>query len=153
MIIELGKISSDGSAYREELSGDVLELEGDTFVRADGPVVCDFFVSLVPHEAIVKGSIEAQVSLLCSRCAGFFSTTIAVLDFLHVYPITEGTEKIDLGPDIREDVLLALPGYPRCGWEGEGICPHSGVNLEALKQEEPPPADSPWRVLDDLGQR
>ncbi len=30
-----------------------------------------------------------------------------------------GPELVDLTPAIREDILLALPPYPRCDWDGK----------------------------------
>jgi DUF177 domain-containing protein len=36
---------------------------------------------------------------------------------------------IDLGPMLREQVLLALPGYPVCGDGCKGLCPACGANL------------------------
>jgi len=150
MIIEIAKISPEGSTYAGELPGDVLELDGDKFAHADGPVACDFFVYLVSHEMIVKGTIQAPLRLLCGRCGGFFSTTITVSSFLRAYPIQEGLEKMDITGDIREDVVLEIPSYPRCAWKGEGVCPYSGVDLSELNIAEPPPADNPWSALDNL---
>lgn len=150
MIIDIPKISPEGSALVEELPESVLDLEGDRFAHAGGPVHVDLFAYPVSHELIVKGTITAPVRLLCSKCGGFFSTSLAVSSFLRAYPITDGLEKLDISEDIREDVLLEIPSYPRCTWEGEGTCPFSGVNLDELKLEEPPPPETPWGALDDF---
>lgn len=150
MIIEITKLPPEGSAYSAELPGSILELEEDKFAHADGPVKCDFFVYVVSHELIVKGTVEVPVKLLCGRCGGFFSTKLVVSSFLRGYPIAEGLETLDITADIREDVLVEIPTYPRCGYEGSGICPFSGVNLDELKVLEPPPVESPWSVLDKL---
>lgn len=150
MIIDIPKLPPEGTTYTGELPGSALELEQDKFAHAGGPVKCDFFVYVVSHELIVKGRIEAPINLLCGRCGGFFSTTLVVSSFLRGYPIAEGMEKLDITADIREDVLLELPNYPRCGYEGAGTCPFSGMNLDELKVKEPPPVESPWSALDKL---
>ncbi|HMP89916.1 MAG TPA: DUF177 domain-containing protein [Kiritimatiellia bacterium] len=150
MIIEIAKLSPDGSSYIGELPGEILDLDQDKFAHADGPVHCDLFAYLVSHELIVKGTIKAPIKLLCGRCAGFFSTFLVVSSFLRAYPITEGVDKVDLSEDIREDVLLEIPNYPACSWEGSGVCPHSGVNLDEMKIEEMPPENSPWSILDNF---
>lgn len=150
MIIEIPKLSPEGSTFVGELPGSILELEEDKFAHADGPVSYDFFVYVVSHELIVKGRVEAPVKLLCGRCGGFFSTKLVVSSFLRGFPIAEGLEKLDITGDIREDVLLELPNYPRCGYEGAGTCPFSGINLDELKVAEPPPVESPWSALDKL---
>ena len=33
------------------------------------------------------------------------------------------TETVDLTPELREDILLALPAHPHCDWSGERVCP------------------------------
>ena len=152
MIIEIPKISPDGSTYRGEEPGEMLDLVGDKFAHADGPVSYDLFVYFAAQELIVQGRLEAPVKVLCCRCAGFYSTKLVVSSFLRGYPITDGLETLDITGDIREDILLELPSYPRCGYEGEGVCPHSGVNLAELKLEEPPRMDDPWGALDHLEQ-
>ncbi|HMO50776.1 MAG TPA: hypothetical protein PKE26_08490 [Kiritimatiellia bacterium] len=151
MIIEIPKVPPEGATYTAELPPEILELENDKFAHADGPVRCDFFIYPVSHELIVKGTVEAPVRLLCGRCGGFFSTIIQVSSFLRAYPISEGMEKLDISEDIREDVVIEIPSYPRCAWDGAGTCPFSGVNLDELTLNETPPPDNPWGALDRLG--
>lgn len=150
MKIEIPKIAPDGSSYDGEEPPEVLELEQDRFARAEGPVRYALVARKVGHEVIVTGSIQVPVKLLCGRCGGFFSTTLEVSSFLRAYEISEGQEEIDLTPDIREDVLLDLPAYPRCSWQGEGVCPFSGVNVSELTLPEAPAVDDRWEVLDRL---
>jgi len=150
MIIDIPKLSPEGSSFVGETSGAILELEQDKYAHSDGPIQYDLFAYIVSHELIVKGVIKAPIALLCGRCAGFFSTFLVVSSFLRAYPITEGVEKVDLSADIREDVLLEIPNYPSCSWEGSGVCPHSGVNLDEMKIKEMPPEASSWNILDNL---
>lgn len=150
MIIEIPKISPEGTTYQGELPADVLDLAEDKFAHAAGPVRYDLFVYIVSHEVIVKGVVEAPVKLLCGRCGDFFSTKLIVSSFLRAYPAADGMEKLDISGDIREDIVLEIPTYPRCGWEGTGVCPHSGVNLADLKVQAPPPVENPWSALDVL---
>ena len=109
MIIEIPKISPDGSRYVGEDPGSVLDLEKDKFAHQDGPISYDLFAYVSSHELIVKGTLSAKISLRCGRCAGFFSTTLAVSSFLHAYPISEGVDQVDLTEDIREDILVEIP--------------------------------------------
>ena len=151
MIIEVARISEDGSTYEGEEPGAILELEKDKFAHADGPVRYRIEARIVSREVVVRGRLSADVSLLCGRCGGFFSTTIEVSSFLRAFSISEGTETLDLTADFREDILLELPSYPACSWGGEsGVCPHSGVNLDDRKGQEQPGGDNRWDALDQL---
>ena len=90
-----------------------MELEGDEFIRATRPVEYELRVEIVSDQVLVHGTVESQLDLLCVVCAEFFSTTVRVSSFLRAYPIQSGLEYIDLGPDFREELLLAVPPYPR----------------------------------------
>lgn len=150
MKIDIPKLSPEGSTYTGELPETLLGLDQDKFARGAGPIQYELFAYLVSHELIVKGTIQAPISLLCGRCAGFFSTFLVVSSFLRAYPITDGVDSVDLTEDIREDVLLEIPNYPVCSWEGSGVCPHSGIDLDEMKVKEVAPDNTPWSALDNL---
>lgn len=150
MIIDVPKISPDGSEYEGEEPGEVLELENDPFARAAGPVRYWLTAQKLGSEVVVQGRLSVDIKLLCGRCGDFFSTTLVVSSFLHAYEISDGVDSIDLNPDLREDILLEMPGYPKCTWEGEGVCPFSGVNLAELRLPETHATDDRWAALDGL---
>lgn len=150
MIIDIPKLSPEGSTFTGELPASILQLDEDKFAHPDGPVTYDLFVYLVSSELIVKGRLEAPVKLLCGRCGGFFSTNLIVSSFLRGYPVSEGVDKVDITDDLREDLVLEIPSYPKCAYEGTGVCPFSGVNLDEMTVKEPPPVESPWSALDKL---
>ena len=152
MIIDLKKLSPEGSSYVGEDPGTILELDKDKFAHTDGPVQYDLFAYLTSHELIVKGTVSATVSLRCGKCAGFFSTMLTVSSFLHAYSVSRRVDQVDLTEDIREDILVEIPTYPSCSWTGGGVCPFSGENLEQMKQEEMHPVENAWSELDKLGQ-
>jgi uncharacterized metal-binding protein YceD (DUF177 family) len=150
MKIQVAKISPEGSRYEGEEPPEILDLESDKFAHADGPVRYEFDALKVGSEIVVRGRVVAPVKLLCGRCGDFFSTTLEVSSFLRGYEFSEGQEELDLTPDIREDVLLELPAFPKCSWQGEGICPFSGVDVSKLKLPEVPAVDNRWAALDGL---
>jgi uncharacterized protein len=59
---------------------------------------------------------------------------------------------IDLDPAVREQLLLALPGYPVCEDGCKGLCPMCGVNLNEREcgcdRRVPDPR---WAALEKLG--
>lgn len=151
MIIEIAKISEQGSTYTGELPAEVMDLEGDKFIQPDGPVAYELNADVVSDQVIIQGWVEARLKLLCVVCADFFSTTVRVSSFLRAYPIEPGLEVIDLTGDIREDILLEVPHYPRGAADEQEQCRECGRDL---KEKEPePPAGSPpdlWNPLDQL---
>jgi uncharacterized protein len=95
--------------------------------------------------------VDVEVDLQCARCSEFFSTTVTVSDFLRAYPAPEGTDSVDITEDLREEILLHVPGFAVCGEECKGKCPQCGVDLNKgsceCKAEDGP---NPWSALDGL---
>ena len=68
-----------------------------------------------------------------------------------------GPELIDLTPQVREDILLALPAYPHCEWVEGNVCVAqertsvSPIESAAADADNGAPARSPvWGELDRL---
>jgi uncharacterized protein len=129
MIIEVARVSPDGSSYTGEEPGDILELRGESLVRVEGAVSFDLLAQVVSHELIVRGTLSVPLAFECSRCAEFYSTMLRVSSFLRAYEIPDGTETVDLTADIREDIVVALPTRPLCSPVCRGLCPQCGKNL------------------------
>lgn len=151
MIIDIPKVSAEGSRYVGEELPAILDLETSAQVRVTGPVRFDLLAEVVSAELLVKGEVAVDVELKCSRCAEFYSTTVRVLSFLRAYEVTEGVESVDVTPDLREDVLLELPAYPVCSVSCRGLCPQCGANLNAGPCAcRPVQLGGQWGGLDDL---
>lgn len=151
MIIEVPKVSPEGSIYSGDEPAECLELGGEQRVRVDGPIHYEFFAQVVSGELIVRGTLSAAFSLQCSRCADFFSTSIRDSSFLRAYEVSENVEVVDLTPDIREDILIDIPAYPVCSSDCKGLCPQCGTNLNAGACScEPPAEKGQWGGLDGL---
>jgi uncharacterized protein len=151
MIIEVSKVSPEGSHYEGEEPAEALDLGQEKHVRVASPIRYKLFAEVVKSELVVMGSLEADFSLECGRCVEFFSTTVCVPSFLRAYEIPEIGESVDVGPDLREDILLELDPYPLCSLECKGLCPQCGKNLNQGPCSCPPKEDPrPWGGLDDL---
>lgn len=129
MIINVARISPDGTHFEGELGPSILDLENDKFIKVNAPVHYDLDTQVVSHELIVTGTVETEVEFECSRCTGFFSTSIRDSSFLRAYEVPEGTEMVDLTADIREDILLAFPSFYLCSPNCKGLCAKCGKNL------------------------
>jgi len=60
----------------------------------------------------LRGTLALDVRLTCVRTLEKFVTTLEVPDFAHQIE-WNGREQIDLTEYLREDILLALPPYPK----------------------------------------
>jgi uncharacterized protein len=107
-------------------------------------------VSLSKHgkEILVRGHIEGNLGLTCSRCLDPFEAPVAG-DFdllLAPGPWEVGAadeeltsqdldsdfyagDHVDLEAIIREQIILLLPLKPLCTEICQGLCPHCGANL------------------------
>jgi uncharacterized protein len=136
LLIDVTRLDPEG----EELTGEVdcIDLD-EEFVHPFGGIRYRLFVQGVGTELLVRGHLEQDFDLVCSRCGQDFDTTIKVDDFTQSYEISESTQEVDLTQDVRESIILTLPTYPVCS----ETCP--GVAHTTEK-----PADNRWSALDNL---
>ena len=90
-------------------------------------------------ELLVRGHLEQDFDLVCSRCGRDFDDTVKVDDFTVSYEIGEKSSEVDLTEDVRESIILALPTYPVCAEACPGIAQKGAV-----------PQDDRWSALDGL---
>jgi uncharacterized protein len=112
------------------------------------------------------GKIEGNVVLECSRCLADASAHVS--DEAHIIFAESGDEntddpdvyeldpraiELDLRPAIREQWLLAAPGFALCREDCKGLCPRCGADLNAgshdCSQQE---ADPRWNALRKLNE-
>jgi len=111
------------------------------------PVGVDLSYYRAGMELFLEGSVDAQTSANCARCAEEFSTSArrafryvlapkSVADEEGSDPRSEDLEfsfydgdHVDLSPLVREQVLLALTERPLCREDCKGLCASCGANL------------------------
>lgn len=69
-----------------------------------------------------------------------------------VYPVALRAQMLELGPVLREELLLGLPQFVECRPDCRGLCPRCGRNLNEGPCGCPPAADSRWDALRALTQ-
>jgi uncharacterized protein len=136
--VYVAMVSRDG----EELSGvldDAIYDLHDEFLKPFGGLRYELGVQMFGTELLVRGKLEQYFEAVCSRCGKDFDFTVNVPDFAASFATDGKMESIDLAPELRESVLLALPTYPVCREDCPGI--------EQTEKEAP---DSRWDALDNL---
>jgi len=119
---------------------------------------------------LVKGVLDTEVELTCSRCLSLFHCPLALALEEEYFPTTDvvsgaplplpeefGSFTIDerhelnLTEAIRQCALLAIPMKPLCREDCAGLCPHCGHNLNrGACNCLPLEADPRWSGLNRL---
>ena len=136
LAVAVTRLDPDG----EVLEGELFCVDVDEeFVHPFGGVRYRLDVRLFGTELLVRGRLEQDFDLVCSRCGEDFDTTVKVEDFTESYEVGEKIQEVDLTEDIRESIILALPSYPVCREDCPGIV-----------QKDEKPVDDRWNVLNKL---
>ena len=136
LAVDVTRLDPDG----EVLEGELFCVDVDEeFVHPFGGVRYRLDVRLFGTELLVRGRLEQDFDLVCSRCGEDFDTTVKVEDFTESYEVGEKIQEVDLTEDIRESIILALPSYPVCREDCPGII-----------QKDEKPVDDRWNVLNKL---
>lgn len=136
LAVDVTRLDPDG----EVLEGELFCVDVDEeFVHPFGGVRYRLDVRLFGTELLVRGRLEQDFDLVCSRCGEDFDTTVKVEDFTESYEVGEKIQEVDLTEDIRESIILTLPSYPVCREDCPGII-----------QKDEKPVDDRWNVLNKL---
>lgn len=115
--------------------------------RVEGPIAVTMTYYRAGTDLFFVGRLKADTVANCARCAEDFKEPTDRAFRLVMAPKSVGMDsdpglraddlefslyegdEIDLGPLIREQLLLALPTRPLCREDCRGLCPHCGINL------------------------
>jgi uncharacterized metal-binding protein YceD (DUF177 family) len=134
--IDVSRLDPAGELLEGEVDAVGLEEE---FVRSFGGVRYRLRAEAIGSELLVRGSLEQDFELVCSRCGKDFDDTVKVDDFMVSVDLNESDGEVDLTDDVRESIILNLPTYPVC----DEACP-------GIEQKTEMPDDDRWGVLDKL---
>lgn len=177
MKLRLSDVPAEGRLYTGEEPPVILGLESQEDIRVLSGTRYELRAYNVPGALYVKGSIEVDAELICSRCGQKFTTTVRDTQMECARELTLGDaptlvpdpvdpavivpeladsedrsdpECVDLTGDIREAMILALPLYPVCQPECRGLCPKCGTDLNKASCRCCTESDGRWGMLDTL---
>lgn len=150
---DIRNLPGDGKQIHGTQPASFFQLAETDSLKAESPLVYDLNVIRDDKDIIVTGSLDATFSQECGRCLQRFQQRIFIPEYQTEIPIEKDTT-MDLTDMVREDILLALPNFPRCedGNVEPRDCPAEGQfdpTDEPLDDEEPG-ADGVWNALDQL---
>ncbi|MDD4101648.1 MAG: DUF177 domain-containing protein [Kiritimatiellae bacterium] len=151
LIVDVARLDKGGEWYRGETAPDLLELGESEFIIPVRGMLYELRIEVVGDQLLVRGAVRQSLQCVCSRCAEVFETQVEDADFCCAIEINEQTEFVDLTAEVREAIILALPGYPVCDEVCRGLCMACGVNLnkgacECVRTGK----DGRWSALDAL---
>ena len=161
LCVHVTDIPPEGVDMKGEVAFSVLDIEEDELTRLERPVAYSLHLVQLGADLLVTGSLDAEVSLMCDRCAEFSVHQLHTDDVCHRYENVAG-EVVDLTEGLREDILIAFPQTHLCSEDCKGVCPKCGHNLnegdcgcvldefEDVESEEDEASENPWAALDGL---
>ncbi|MGK0185365.1 MAG: hypothetical protein ACI9R3_001142 [Verrucomicrobiales bacterium] len=157
--ILLGELPDGGKQFTGVLEEDIFGLPKGEPQSTEG-LTYDLHVSRHDDFLLVTGSLKTAFSITCVRCLAEFPYRIELRG--HTFDVEiPASSTVDLTETIREDMLLALPAYPKCENSslGEYQC---DPTVKIYSADDPPPEEDPdspqggakqnvWGALDNLG--
>ena len=127
MKIKIRDVTSKGLTLSEQVAPSDIGLMPED-LNCLSPLLITTRVERVDNTILAHTQVEGRYSFLCSRClAPIDNERCQEFDF--DYEIEKGMESIDLGEDIRQEMILACPPKVLCSTSCKGMCLKCGVNL------------------------
>ncbi len=157
--INTARIAPEGLHVKGEEDSAILELESMQGIPVFqcSPIHYDLNAVMVGQDLLVTGTAFIELETECVTCLDRIKVRVGDPKIcVHVEKVPE--EEVDMTPEIREDILLAMPSRFKCSDKCRGLCPGCGANLNKekcrcsskRKKQKQPPADNTWSALDDL---
>lgn len=156
--INIEDIKDMGMELTGELDADIFDLpKGDAIALS--PLHYELYAQLMDKELFVSGKIFTTFEFECVRTLKRFAQTLTI-DPLHISLDTNNKQIIDISDELREELVLAFPSYPKCD---EGDTPEeSNLNSSYLSVDKHPQervnnsgtdgTSGVWDALDSLPQ-
>ena len=128
MIKVLAKdIGAQGLDVEATVKGDEIGLTKDD-VELKSSIKIKAHLERADESIIGRADIEADYSYICARCLeGFIKTEQH--HYQLYFDVDSGLEYLDLGEEIRQEILLDVPARALCKPDCKGICEECGKNL------------------------
>lgn len=158
LVIDLEEMPEEGVQMEGELDGGIFGIDCDD-VRSAGPVQYKLTAEPCEPELLVRVTVRAPFVLRCVRCLREFEYEVEPEEIALSVDM-RGKSSVDVTDEVREEVLLDLPNYPKCELLGEKCeindvvaqfrldkDPHSGVDSSTASGK------SVWDALDEFPEK
>jgi uncharacterized protein len=131
---------------------------GRSVVPRDAEAECDLTLRPFSGGIDAVGTVRAPWVGICRRCTAPVTGELAIavnerfgdapISEDELYPIID--DAIDLGPLVRDAIVLDLPMVPLCREDCRGLCPQCGADRNESDCRCVAPPDPRWANLDVL---
>jgi uncharacterized protein len=143
MHIFIGRLAAGNTKQVQREDATALGIEEQEY-RFTEPISAQFTMEKIGPQIICRGLISTSVEMECSRCLepvemGIAEGMTLLLRFStaaqtdqigeEVKIIEPDADQVDVTEEVRQTVLLAIPGKPLCREDCLGLCPYCGKNL------------------------
>ena len=134
MKIHVDQIPAEGLELSEQIDPREMSLGTDIHgVTFNEPIDVGAKVVKTGAEVLIDVAMESPVEYTCARCLAKFQDVFRK-DFNVSHEIKPG-DILDIGEDIRQEMILGSPMKVVCKADCKGICPSCGQNLNVAKCE------------------
>ncbi|MBI4309837.1 MAG: DUF177 domain-containing protein [Candidatus Omnitrophica bacterium] len=125
--ISVRDVTSQGMDIDQTIPKEGIGLS-DEEIDLRSPIHVKAHLERVDNCIIADTKIEADFGFACARCLGdvFLGQEF---EYHFDFEVAAGVEYIDLGEEIRQEMILANPARILCKEDCKGICPKCGANL------------------------
>jgi uncharacterized protein len=131
MKIKIEQIPLEGVTLEEEIDPKAWDIDTD-IIKFQQPVEIKADLVRINDTIAVGLRLHTWVCLTCSRCLNEFDHELTRNLNLN-YQVTKQDKILDLGQDIRQELLLDYPINPLCDDACKGLCQRCGENLNQGK--------------------
>jgi uncharacterized protein len=160
-------ISEGCSHFSESEEPAVVGLEAEPDAEFNAPLKIEVDITREGNEYYVRGTVATLIRVKCARCLGpaevesvgefegIFGWRKTAQPFLDISLDSDmhkfGGPELDIGPLIREAVLMTIPIAALCCPDCAGLCPQCGADLNQGKCScQPAEFDPRWSQLKNL---
>jgi len=142
MKIYIKDIPNEGLNIDATVASHEIGLNDDIF-KCLSPLAIKARIEKADDAVLAKVEVKATYEVSCARCLEPIVQERADQFDLY-FELTPQLEQIDMGEEIRQEVVIVLSGIMLCHNECQGICPDCGVNLnkEACRCPKPSPQEA-----------
>lgn len=116
LIIPLDEFPEEGLHLSGCLDAAIFGIDSDA-LQSTGPLAYKLDAQLFETELVLQGCISAAFRLRCDRCLSYFDYTCDPGPLALSYDV-KGKSALDITEELREELILALPNYPKCEISG-----------------------------------
>ncbi len=85
-------------------------------------------IEKILNSVTARVQVETRIEYECDRCLDHYAKDVN-FNFTFNYMIEPNTQFVDLGEDLRQEIMLNLSQKHLCQEDCRGICPECGKNL------------------------